>query len=311
VPLAWALLGVVYVVWGSTYLGIALAIETMPPLLANGSRFGLAAALMVGLVALTRGPARLRVSGRELGAAAGVGIGLLGVGIGTLALAERYVPSGVAALLIAVIPLWVVLIRSATGDRPGVRTVAGVGIGLAGLAVMLLPGGTEPASGDDRDVLVWSVALLLSSFVWALVSWSAPRLPLPRDPLVMSTYELAAAAVFLTAAGLLRGERLDPSAYSARSWAGWLYLAVIGSLAAYTAYVWLLDNVPLSLVSTYAYVNPVVAVLLGALVLAEPMTPDVVVGMTVVLGGVVLVVSGERRRRDPRGPATEVLEAER
>lgn len=298
----WSALAAVYVIWGSTYLGIALAIETMPPLLANAGRFFAAAALLAGWVALRRGPRRLAVTPRRLGSATLVGVMLLGVGIGTLALAERYVPSGVAALIVAVIPLWVVLIRLVAGDRPAGLTLLGTAVGLGGLAWMLTPGGTEPVGGSDSDVVVWSLAMIGSTFCWAYFSWLSPRLPMPADALVMTVYELLGAGVLLAGLGLARGERLDLSAYSATSWLGWAYLVVVGSVVGYTAYVWLLGRAPISLVATYAYVNPVVAVLLGLVVLGEPLTSDVVVGMTVVLGGVVLVLTGERSRRGRGGP---------
>lgn len=288
-------LSVVYVVWGSTYLAIAVVIETMPPLIANGARFLTASLLMALILVVLRGPSRLRVSARALGSSALLGVGLLAVGIGTVSLGERYVPSGIAALLIAAVPLWVVLLRTATHDRPGWRTLLGVGVGLGGLAFMLLPGGTQPASGDDHDVVVWSIAILAGSACWAFFSFLSPRLPVPADPFVMSTYELLAGGIALVAVGLLRGETLSPGDYSARSWWAWAYLAVVGSLAAYTVYVWLLGNAPLSLVATYAYVNPVVAVLLGWWVKGEPLTSDVVIAGSIVLAGVVLVVSGERR----------------
>ena len=146
----WGPLIALWLIWGSTYLGIAVLVESMPPMVGNGFRF-LAAALVLGsIVALTRGPASLRVSRAELRSVSIMGVALLGVGIGTLSLAERYVPSGVAALLIAVMPLYVVLLRLRSGDRPNGLTLIGVAVGLAGLALMLLPGGTDSRRRQRR-----------------------------------------------------------------------------------------------------------------------------------------------------------------
>lgn len=290
----WGPLIALWLIWGSTYLGIAVLVESMPPMVGNGFRF-LAAALVLGsILALSRGPGSLRVSRAELRSVSIMGVALLGVGIGTLSLAERYVPSGVAALLIAVMPLYVVLIRLRSGDRPNGLTIIGVAVGLAGLALMLLPGGTTPVNGSDSDVVIWSVAIMFSTFCWAYFSWRSARYTFPRNSLVTTTYEMAVAGVALVLAGSLRGERIDLGQITTESWWAWAYL-IAASIGGYSAFTWLLGHAPLSLTSTYAYVNPVVAVLLGFIILSEPITRDVLVGLTVVVGGVVLVVTGERR----------------
>ena len=167
-------------------------------------------------------------------------------------------------------------------------------MGLTGLAAMLLPGGTEPIDGGDGDVVRWSLAIMVSSFIWAYFSWRSAGFELPENPLTTTFYEMTVAGVFLTIVGLIFGQRIDLSTASTSSWVALGYL-VVASLVAYTAYVWLLRNAPMSLVATYAYVNPVVAVFLGWLVVGEPITLDVLIGVTIVVGGVVLVVTGERR----------------
>jgi drug/metabolite transporter (DMT)-like permease len=292
----WVPLVALWIVWGSTYLGIAIVGTSMPPLIGNGARF-VAAALILGVVlAVSRGPRVLVVTWAQLRSTAILGVALLGVGVGTLALAERYVPSGIAALLVAVMPLYIVLFRLLAKDRPQRQTLAGVAIGLAGLAVMLLPGGTEPVAGGDHDVVMWSLAILASSFCWAFFSWRSVRYVFPRNPLVTTTYEMAVAGAAMVAAGFVLGERPSLSAVQADAWWAWLWL-ITASLIGYTCYTWLLGHAPLSLTATYAYVNPVVAVILGFLILREPLTLDVLLGLTVVVGGVALVVSGERRGR--------------
>ncbi len=290
----WGPLVALWLIWGSTYLGIAVVVHTMPPLLANGFRFLTAAAVLGSVLALTGGLRSLRITRAELRSVAIMGVGLLGVGIGTVSMAERYVPSGIAALLIAVMPLYVVLLRLRGGDRPAPLTLIGVGVGLVGLAVMLLPGGTAPVAGTDADVVVWSIAIMFSTFSWAFFSYRSARYVFPRNPLVTTTYEMAVAAAALIGVGALTGERLHLEEFSAGSWWAWAYL-IVASIAGYSAYTWLLGHAPLSLTATYAYVNPAVAVLLGFLILSEPLTRDVLIGLTVVIGGVVLVVTGERR----------------
>ena len=293
----WSALAVVYVVWGSTYLALAVAIETMPPLTALGTRF-LAACTVLGLaLVVRRGPRALAVPWQEVRGAVVVGALLLGVGMGVLTLAEQHVPSGVAALIVAIMPLWVVILRAVSGDRPPLVTWVGVAVGIAGVVVLVGPGSS---GGGDAAAqrMFWSVAMLGSTACWAFGSFLQPKIRTPRDPLLMSFYEMLTGGIALTAVGLLRGERIADMAHAtARSWWGWAYLVVVGSLIAYTAYVWLVGHAPLSLVSTYAYVNPVVAVLLGWWILGEPLTLSLLVGGAVVVVGVMLVVSAERMAR--------------
>ncbi len=292
----WGPLIALWLIWGSTYLGIAVAGRSMPPLMANGFRF-VAATLVLGLVLVaTKGPKVLLITTGQLRSVAVMGVALLGVGIGTVALAERYVPSGVVALLVAVMPLWVVLLRLRAGDRPQRLTLIGVAVGLAGLALMLLPGGTAPVSGDEKDVLIWSVAIMGSSFCWAWFSWRSTGYEFPRNLLVTTAYEMAFAAAALIGAGAIRGERIHLEQITPSAWWAWGWL-VLASIAGYLSYTWLLAHAPLSLTATYAYVNPAIAVLLGFALIGEPITRDVLLGLTIVTGGVALVVSGERRIR--------------
>lgn len=169
-------------------------------------------------------------------------------------------------------------------------------MGMFGLGAMLLPGGTTSVAGGDGDVVVWSLVILAGSFSWAFFSWRSSSYTLPANLLTTTFYEMLTAAIFLSIVGTVIGERIDPAAVSTGSWMSMGYL-VLASLIAYSAYVWLIGHAPMSLVATYAYVNPVVAVFLGWLILSEPLTRDVVIGLTIVVGGVILVVTGERRPR--------------
>lgn len=284
-----------WLIWGSTYLGIAMVIQSMPSLLPNGMRFLAAALILIPIVVARYGISALRVTAAQLRASITMGLMLLTAGIGMISLAERYVPSGVAALIVSAMPLWIILFRLKAGDRPSRLTLVGVAVGLLGLMLMLLPGGTEPVAGSDADVALWSLGITTTAFLWALFSWRSSRYDLPKNPLTTTVYELLTAGVALSAIGLVLGERIDFAAVTSLSWFGWGFL-VLASVLAYTAYVWLLGNAPMSLVSTYAYVNPVVAVFLGWLIIREPITTDVIIGLSIVVGGVVLVVSGERQR---------------
>ncbi|MFJ5229500.1 EamA family transporter [Kitasatospora sp. NPDC088391] len=286
----WAALGIVYVVWGSTYLAIRVVVETMPPLLSGALRFAVAAALLLAGIAVRKGVRALRVTWRQFGSAALVGLLLLAGGNGGVVLAERTVPSGLAALLVASVPLWVVVLRRVFGGRTGGATLAGVLVGLVGLAVLTGPGLTG-------DVELSGLLLVVgAAVVWALGSVLAGRLPMPADPFVASAYEMLAGAAGALALSFVRGEpgRFEPGAVSGASWAGLGYLVVFGSIVAFTSYAWLLQRAPLPLVATYAYVNPVVAVLLGWLFLSESLTWPILVGGGIVVGGVFLVARNQR-----------------
>lgn len=287
----WAALAIVYVVWGSTYLGIRIVVETMPAFLSAGVRFVLAGLLLAGIVAWRQGATALKVTRAQLVSAALVGLLLVLGGNGLVVLAETSIPSGLAALLIAVVPAWVVLLRTAFGERPGLGAYAGVLLGFAGLAVLTLPG----LSGDVRIGGVLTV--IVAALLWSAGSFSSSKIPMPKNPFAASAYEMVAGGLGCLLVGLIRGEKsgLDLGAFSARSWIALAYLVVFGSIIAFTAYAWLLQTAPLSLVATYAYVNPVVAVLLGSLILNEQLSWPIAVGGAVVVAGVFLIVSTERR----------------
>ncbi|MFN8158724.1 MAG: EamA family transporter [Candidatus Nanopelagicales bacterium] len=299
----WTALSIVYVVWGSTYLAIAVTVRTLPPLVSMGLRFFVAAAVLAVFLVLRRGRGALTVTRAELRGAATVGVLLLGVGMGMVTMAEQYVPSGVAALIVSIMPVWVVLLRTISGDRPRLVTWLGVAIGFAGMVVLVHPGADVAAvnGATDGQRALWSMLMPIGTLCWAIGSFLQPRITTPRDPLVLTTYEMLTGGTVLALVGLLRGEDLSKFATATTSsWVAWGYLVTVGSLFAYLAFVWLIGHAPLSLVATYAYVNPVVAVLLGWLILREPLSSAVLLGGAIIVSGVVLVVSGERVGRGPR-----------
>ena len=289
----WTALGLVYVVWGSTYLAIRYVVETLPPLLSAGARFAVAGALLAAWLGVRRGRAGFRATRRQLLSAAGIGVLLLLGGNGLVTLGEeRGLPSGLAALLVAAVPLWVVLLRAGSGDRPAARTVLGVAIGFAGVAVLLLPG------ARPEGVTVLTAGMVVgSSILWSIGSFAATRARLPADPLLTTVAQMAGGAVGLGLCGVVAGEDWRLGDVSAASAFAWVYLVVFGSVVAFTAYSWLLGVAPVSQVATYAYVNPVVAVLLGAVVAGESVGALTVVGGAVTVLAVAVVVSEEGRRR--------------
>lgn len=288
--LVWAALGIVYVVWGSTYLAIRVMVETMPPLLSAGMRFAIAGAALLAVMA-ARGR-RVRLDRAAFGSAGLVGTLLMGAN-GVVSIAERDVPSGLAALVIGSVPLWVVALRRLTGERVARSAVGAVALGFAGVALLLAPG-----ERPDGASLLGLLGLVGSAAMWASGSFASPRVRLPREPLVSVGWQmlLGGGVSVVVALALGEGRDLRASAFSTHSLLAFGYLVVFGSWVAFTAYSWLLQNAPLSTVSTYAYVNPVVAIALGALILGEAITPLTAVAAAIVVVSVALVARLEHRR---------------
>lgn len=289
----WIPLAIIYVVWGSTYLAIAIVVQTLPPLASAGLRFLLAGgALSLWLVA-SRGRGVLRVRRVELAAAALVGSCLILGGNGLVSLAERDVPSGLAALIVGSVPLWVLVYRLIGGDRIRRLAVAGIVVGFAGVAFLVLP------SGISGTVAPQGLLMMIGSTLsWSWGSYMSSRLELPREPLVSTGLQMLFGGMGLTLAGALTGElgRLDPARFAPSSLLALAYLVVFGSLVAFTSYTWLLQHAPVSTVATYAYVNPVVAVFLGALVLHESVNASILVGAALIIGAVAFIVREEATR---------------
>jgi drug/metabolite transporter (DMT)-like permease len=301
----WLALGTVYVVWGSTYLAIAIAVQTLPPLLYGGVRFALAGLLLAAWLAFRR--VDLRISRRELGGAAAVGTLMLAGGNGLVNLAERTVPSGVAALIVASIPLWIVVYRMMARERVGADLLGGVLLGLVGVAILVVPGGLNGTIDPLGALMLFGATLS-----WALGTFLSPRLSTPRNALVSTTYQMLAGGAALIVVAVASGELagIDPATFSTQSLIAFAYLVVFGSLIAYSAYTWLLQNASVSLVATYAFVNPVVAVLLGALILAEQITPTIVIGAAVIVVAVAFIVFRQNaaRRADRVAPIAEAAD---
>jgi len=279
----------VYLFWGGTYLGMKVAIESMPPFLMAGVRF-LSAGLVLYVISRLSGAKRPDF--REWKSAGIVGALLLLGGNGIVAWAEQRVSSSIASLLVAAVPVWMMLFAwfGKNGKRPGAGVIAGIALGLLGIAVLVFQPG-EQGGGGNRTDIVGIIALVAASISWAAGSLYSRSAKLPGSPL-MST-----AAQMLTGGGLLivfsyfTGDwsRLDISGITLRSYAALGYLIVFGSIIGYTAYIWLLKNAESSLVSTYAFVNPVVAVLLGWLLAGERLTLNTFIAAVIIIAAVVIV----------------------
>ena len=298
-PAPWKLLTAlwtVYLVWGSTYVAIKLSVRTLPAFLSAGSRFLLAGILLALILTVTgRG---IRVTRRELAASALLGLSLLALGVGMVTLAETRIDSSIAAMIAGSVPLQVILLRTLAREGVALATRLSVLVGLAGLALVVIPG-----SGGAAGAVGLSVALA-ASISWSLGSFFGHRLPLPRDGFVATTWEMLSAGVMLVVLGVVTGEpwSMDASGFTVQSIAAWLYLAVFGSLIGFTAYAWLLRHAPISKVVTLQYVNPLVAILLGALLLGEQLTLTVGLGAALIVGSVFVAVRSENaaaRRRSP------------
>ena len=292
-------LGIMYVAWGTTYIGIAFTIETMPPLLSMSFRFVAASLALFIFIGIRNGWASLRLSRNEFASAIFLGVLMLGMGLGTMALAEKVVPIGVASLIGASMPIWTALFRTLDKDRPSLFSLLGIAGGLVGIAIIILPGQTiaRPDSGG-QSVTLWMLIILFGNLCWSLGSFIAPRMETPSNPLVLSTYEMAGAAGALFIAGMIHQETIsDFMDASVRSWGGWIYLVTVGSLIGYTVYTWLLENAPITLVSTYSYVNPVVAVALGIVIFSEALTTNILVGGFIVVVSVAIVVAVESAQK--------------
>lgn len=283
----WLALLTVYIVWGSTYLAIRFAVETMPPFLMAGVRFLVAGLILFAWRRLAGDRPAVKIEWRS---AAIIGFFLLVGGNGSVVWAEQHVPSGIAALIVGSAPLWMVTLDAIRpgGRRPSGRTILGVLIGFAGIVVLIGPGQFTGSGGIDS---LGVAALLLAAFMWAVGSLYSRHAPLPGSPLLGTGMEMLAGGGMLLLLGTLTGEwqQLDLQAISTQSWLGLIYLIIFGALMGFAAYTWLLRVAPTPLVSTYAYVNPLIAILLGSLLADETLTLRIVISALVIVSSVALI----------------------
>jgi drug/metabolite transporter (DMT)-like permease len=307
-------LGTVYVIWGSTYLAIAYVVESLPPLLAAGARFLAAGSILVVFLVARHQWMRGRAGtgdgalrwprAVEWRTAIIVGALLLLGGNGMVSVAEKTIPSGIAAVIIATTPIWLSVFDALLTRRmPSMLAIGGLLVGLVGVAILLLP-----ASGLDALDPVGIGLLVLATVSWAAGSLYARHGPLPANQLLGTGMEQMAGGAVLLLAGSALGEigQFDPAAVTTASLVALAFLVVFGSLAAFTAYVWLLNHVAVTTVATYAYVNPVVAVALGVAFRGETMSVRSILAAVLIIGAVVAMVSGRPREVEESAPSPGV-----
>ena len=289
----------IYLIWGSTYLFIRFAIETIPPLLMGGVRFMIAGVALFLWARVRSGETPTAIQWRTT---AIVGACLILGGNGAVVWSEQFVPSGLASLLVAILPFWIVLIDwiRPGGTRPTVGVTIGLIVGIAGLVVLIGPSALNPSAqsaaatqAGNGIVLKGAIVLMFGSLAWAVGSIYSRHAPLPKSAFLATGMEMFLGGVMLFGAALIRGEhlRFDPANVSARSIGAFIYLTTVGSLVGFTAYIWLLGVQPPSRVSTYAYVNPVVAVFLGWAFAGEPLSVSTAIAAANIIGAVALITT--------------------
>jgi len=283
----WIALVALYIVWGSTYLAIRFAVETLPPFLHAGLRFLISGLILVIWRRAAGDEMPTRIQWRSL---AIIGTLLLLGGNGLVAFAEQRIASGVAALIVGTVPLWLVIIEALRpgGVKPTGLAIIGLIIGFVG--IYLLVGPSELTGGLQFDT-IGTVAVIFASFFWSVGSIYSRSAELPKSALMMTGGEMLVGSIPIFLVSLVLGEwkSFDITQVSSQSWFGLLYLITFGSMIGFVAYIWLLQNAPISLVATYAYVNPLVAVLLGAWLASEPLTPRTLAAAGIIIGSVIFI----------------------
>lgn len=281
----------VYVIWGSTYLAIRFGVETIPPFMMAGTRFVFAGLFMYAWARLRGTPPPTKIEWRS---AAIIGTLLLFVGNGGVTWAEQHVSSGITALLIATVPMWIVLLdwlwHGAVRPRPGV--LIGLAVGFVGMLMLI---GPDQLLGNNRIDLAGVGVLMVACLSWAVGSLYSRKAALPSSPLLATAMEMISGGAVLYLVAALTGEfqRFDSENVSLRSWLSVGYLSVFGSIVAFTSYVWLLRVVHASRVATYAYVNPVIAILLGWALAGEEFTGQMLFAAGIIISAVVLIITNQ------------------
>jgi drug/metabolite transporter (DMT)-like permease len=311
--LVWTAILILYLAWGSTYLGIRIAVASIPPFAMAAVRFAIAGLVLLTVVAVLRRGSIPRPSLREWRDCFIVGALLMGGGMGAVAWGEQTVPSGITALLIAMMPVWIAVFgRVFLGERLPRAATVGIATGMLGVVILVGPSVAIDRSLDPAGI----VALIISPISWAAGSlFSANRARLPKDPFLTTGMQMFAGSTVLAAASLLSGElrSFRVETITNDSLIAVVYLTAVGSLLAFTSYAWVLRHAPLPLIATYAFVNPIVAVFLGWLILQEQVTPRQLIAGAVIVVGVGLIVAARSRMTSVRprpAPSRSAIEDE-
>lgn len=305
--LIWIALLAIYLIWGSTYLAIRYVVETIPPFLGAGLRFISAGAALYAWRITKGDPIPTRKQWRDAGI---IGLLLLLGGNGLVSWAEQFVPSGIAALLISTVPIWMVVIESLRpgGEKPTVRAIVGLVLGFGGIVLMIGPGELSQQIGQLHPLGL--IALPVAALLWSLGSVYSKSADLPSSSLMTTSVEMLIGSIGLFLVSTLRGEwgLFELGAVQSSSWIGLIYLAIVGSLGGFVAYAYLLKNAPISLVSTYAYVNPVIAIFLGAAIAHESLDGRTILAAAVILGAVILITTARSKPKSTREASTSSSE---
>lgn len=291
--LPWLALLTVWIGWGSTYLGMNAAVETIPPLMMTALRFFLAAPILIAFAIPAWRRGEIHLTAEQVRAAGIIGILMLVMATAMVGVSQKHLDSSFTSLLISLAPIWMALFTAIhLRKRPNTKVFGALIVGLVGIAVMA--GG--PGAGDIS--VFWTIIAASTTIFWSLGTVMSRYLKLPEHPTLSSGLQmLIGGGVLIVLSGIFgEWQEMDIAAVSGRSWTGLLWLVIVGSLISYSAYMYANRNLPIEIVSTYAYVNPMVAVILGATLASEPIGPNVLIGGTVILMAVVFIVSGQIAR---------------
>ena len=282
-------LGIIYFVWASTYVGTAFVVEEIDPYTGSGFRFMTAGMLIILFVIITKGPRALKINKKQVINAMFIGFILIGLASPLLGVSAQHISSGLIALLVAMTPIFIAILRFIFGDIPSLKTILGIVVGFGGVIIVLV----IPTVENNLFIII----CLISNVIWAIGSFWSQRIELPESPLTTAAIQTFFGGICAILIGIFRGEDTSTffSASESETWIAFLYISVMGAIA-YSAYAFLLVNTPISLVATHAFVNPIVALFLGNLLRNEKISTSIIVSATVVVCGIALVVLGEKRK---------------
>ena len=282
-------LGIIYFVWASTYVGTAFVVEEIDPYTGSGFRFMTAGILISLFVTITKGPRALKINKKQLFNAMFIGFILIGLASPLLGVSAQHISSGLIALLVAMTPIFIAILRFIFGDIPSLKTILGIVVGFGGVIIVLV----IPTVENNLFIII----CLISNVIWAIGSFWSQRIELPESPLTTAAIQTFFGGICAILIGIFRGEDTSTffNASESETWIAFLYISVMGAIA-YSAYAFLLVNTPISLVATHAFVNPIVALFLGNLLRNEKISTSIIVSGTVVVCGIALVVLGEKRK---------------
>ena len=282
-------LGIIYFVWASTYVGTAFVVEEIDPYTGSGFRFMTAGMLIILFVIITKGPRALKINKKQGINAMFIGFILIGLASPLLGVSAQHISSGLIALLVAMTPIFIAILRFIFGDIPSLKTILGIVVGFGGVIIVLV----IPTVENNLFIII----CLISNVIWAIGSFWSQRIELPESPLTTAAIQTFFGGICAILIGIFRGEDTSTffNASESETWIAFLYISVMGAIA-YSAYAFLLVNTPISLVATHAFVNPIVALFLGNLLRNEKISTSIIVSATVVVCGIALVVLGEKRK---------------